>query len=454
MGFSDLVWLGGKVLLSCKDSIKLTFVFLIVAVLTPLAIRRLPLSVKVSLNIITPFLINIVINFNFLVYQKIIKMSSINKYNLILANMSSYKDWQKGIVNRNYFIFKQLEKSPDISKILAIDFLGLRWQDGIKGIIKFLKGKRLQKINDKVYIYSTIFPFISQKLVITRIKKLIKQFEMEDNLIFWSYNPIFAKAFGNLDEKISVFDTVDNWAEHASYKNKKQLLLNKYKTISQKADIIFTVANELVDFYKNIGRTENIYWIPNGVDIEHFQKAKPEIYKHPNHKKPVIGYIGTIQERFDLDLLEYLAKKNQDKDFLIVGPIWQGVEDRVESLKIKYKNLEFTGRKTYQESPEILSKFHVAIIPHKIDSFIKTTNPMKMYEYLSAGLPVVSTKGAGVEMFKDQIYITNDYKNFDHYINLALKENSESIQNQRIESVKEHSWEKRFNQMWDKIKNF
>lgn len=381
-------------------------------------------------------------------------MSSDNKYNLILANMSLYSDWQKGIVNRNYFIFKQLEKSPDISKILAIDFLGLRWQNGVKGIIKFLKGKRLKKISEKVYTYSTIFPFISQKIAIKGIKKMIKKLEIEDNLIFWSYNPIFAKAFGSLGEMISVFDTVDNWAEHASYKNKKQILLNNYKTISQKADLIFTVADELVGFYHDLGRAENLYWIPNGVDIQHFQKARPRIYQHSNDKKPAVGYIGTVQERFDLDLLEYLAEKNQDKKFIIVGPVWHEVEDRVENLKAKYNNVEFTGRKTYQESPEILTKFNVAIIPHKVDSFIKTTNPMKMYEYLAAGLPVVSTKGAGVEIFKDQIHITNDYKNFNYYIDLALKENSEKLQKQRIESVKDHSWDKRFEKMWDKVNNF
>jgi len=389
-------------------------------------------------------------------------LSREKKLNIVMLNMSPYSDWQSGIVNRNYFVFKELEKNSNISQILAIDFLGYGIKRGVKGLLRNIKGyqgrgvmkglfSHCDQINDKLSVYLCAYPLISRKKVLNDVQNLIKKLKMQENLVLWSFNPIFSDLFGRIGEKLVIFDTVDNWAEHASYIAHKNELLKNYKAVSEKADIIFTVSEELIDFYKSLGRSENVYWIPNGVEVGHFAKTIIEEKSHLKIKKPIIGYVGTVQERFDFDLFEYLAKENQDKNFVIIGPVWKGVLEKAKSLKKKHKNIWFLGRKNYAQSPQYLKQFTVAIIPHKINHFIKSTNPMKMYEYLACGLPVVSTRGAGVDMFKDYIYITNDFKNFSHYIDLAIKENSEELRQKRINAVKDHSWESRVKKMLDVI---
>ena len=98
-----------------------------------------------------------------------------------------------------------------------------------------------------------------------------------------------------------------------------------------------------------------------------------------------------------------------------------------------------------------IQQFDAGIIPHKIDRFIRFTNPMKMYEYLACGKPVVSTSGAGVDLFSEQLYITNDFKQFNLYLNQALKDKDERAVKERLEAIKEHSWLKRVDKMLDLI---
>lgn len=389
-------------------------------------------------------------------------LSRDKKLNIVMLNMSPYSDWQNGIVNRNYFVFQELLKSCNISQILSIDFLGYGVKRGIKGLLKVnaknedkivMKGllSRCDKINDKISVYSCAYPLISAEKVVRDIQNLVVKLNMQDNLVLWSFNPIFLEIFGRIGEEEIIFDTVDNWAEHASYNKYKKMLENNYQKICQTVDIIFTVSQELIGLYNNRGRKNNLHWIPNGVDVEHFSHANIQSSNRLNLKPPIIGYVGTVQDRFDFDLYEYLIKKNQDKNFVVIGPIWQDVKSKADRLSKKYKNIYFLGRKSYEETVEFTKQFTVAIIPHKIDRFISSTNPMKMYEYLACGLPIVSTRGAGVDMFNELIYITNDYKNFSHYIDLAIKEDSEKLKQKRINTVREHSWENRVRQMIELI---
>jgi len=99
-----------------------------------------------------------------------------------------------------------------------------------------------------------------------------------------------------------------------------------------------------------------------------------------NIPKPIIGYLGIIQQRIDIDLLEYLAQKNPDKSFVLIGPLWPVYFRKLRKPAIeikrleKYKNIYLLGRKKYQQTPVYINNFQVAICPHKIDKFIKSTN--------------------------------------------------------------------------------
>ncbi|KKR07599.1 MAG: hypothetical protein UT32_C0009G0060 [Parcubacteria group bacterium GW2011_GWC2_39_14] len=385
------------------------------------------------------------------------------KINLVMFNMSSYFDWDHGIVNRNYNILQALAEEDKIEKIVAVDFLPIGFKKTIGHFIKniLFEKKSSEMIygdltsacwqkTDKIYVYSTVDSFFSHKTVANELKRIEKILNLK-NVVFWSYNPLFTDFIGKLNEHLFVFDAVDDWSEHPSYTKlmSKQRILNNYKTISEKAQVVFTVSEHMKDMFKEFDRTEDVYWVPNGVDYDHFNN--PDLVDKTNDiseiTKPVIGYLGTIEERIDFELLAKIAQKNPDKELVLCGPVWPSVRNAAERALKHFQNVHWLGRVAYDDAPSYLKRFDVAIIPHKLNHFVNSMNPMKLYDYLACGLPVVTTNGAGVEKFKNDIYIAQDSNDFLNLIDRALKEDSDVKHLERQLIVKDHTWEKRADMM-------
>ena len=128
---------------------------------------------------------------------------------------------------------------------------------------------------------------------------------------------------------------------------------------------------------------------------------------------------------------------------MFIGPIWPKTQALINQSLAEKSNVFFLGKKSYEKTPSLINNFDAAIIPHKIDNFIKTTDPMKMYEFLALGKPVITTKGAGVTTFKNCLYIAENKQEFNNLLKKALTENSIKLINQRKNVIKEHSWKKR-----------
>jgi len=395
--------------------------------------------------------------------------STPNKINLVMFNMSTFYDWDHGIVNRNYNILNKLAKDERIEKIVAVDFLPIGFKKAAKHYLQniLFEPKSAEMIygdlttacyqkTDKIYIYTSIDSLFSLKTVAKEQRRVEKILNLK-NIVFWSYNPMFVEFIGKLNEKMFIFDTVDNWSEHAGYAKliKKKKLLQNYQTIAKKADLIFTVSNELKKFYQKFNRTNNVHWIPNGVDFDFFndEQAIQKENLISNISEPIIGYFGTIQERVDLELIAKIAKKHLNKKIVLAGPIWPSIKKQFNLELGDLNNVITTGRIKYQDAPSYINRFDIAIIPHKVDEFIKSTNPMKMYEYLACGKPVVSTQGAGLDMFADHIYIADNHDEFKYFIDKAFEEDCAKLQAQRRNAVKTHSWTNRVKKMTDLMFN-
>jgi glycosyltransferase involved in cell wall biosynthesis len=379
------------------------------------------------------------------------------KYQIVMFSMSSYNEWQSGVQNRNYHILQNLIKNERVEKVVSIDYLPHTWRRFYKNwqTNVFKKTKlparrkglfgKIFEVNDKLTIYSSVTSKISPNKFYQELNDYLLKNNFQDYLV-WSYYPLDVNYFEKLAAKFYLFDAVDNWAEHPSYRHLKKTLLTNYKIIDQKANLIFTVSSDLQKLFEN---HQKVYWIPNGVDLKHYQRRYLIINRDIGEiKRPIIGYIGTIQDRLDVDLVEYLAVNNPDKSVVMIGPVWYvAIEERLK----KQPNIHFLGKKPYEEVPMYLQQFDLGIIPHKVDKFVKSTNPMKVYEYLACQKPVVATKGGDLEIFKDLIYLTDDYQQFNRCLNEALSQDNDQLRQRRLEAVKEHSWVKRVEDMLNLI---
>lgn len=385
-------------------------------------------------------------------------MPETKKLNIVMFNMSSYSEWQHGVQNRNYHIIQTLLANERVNKIVAVDYLPHTFKRAIRNYkeniaanlgYQVLEKRLLSKvwaISDRLVVYSSVMSRFSGKKFYQNLNNFLqKKLGLEDYLV-WSFFPLEVGYFKELKPKLFVFDAVDNWQEHPAYFKFKAKLKANYEIINARADLIFTVAEALSQLFSH---QEKVHWLPNGVDVKHYQQKYSLINRDVgNLTKPIIGYVGTVQERFDVDLMKYLAQTNQDKNFVIIGPVWlPGIQEKLASCA----NVYFLGRKSYEEVPMYLQQFTVGIIPHHLDEFIKFTDPMKIYEYLACAKPIVTTAIAGLEQFKDLVDTADSYAQFNQMLNEVIKQDNGKLRTKRLLVAKEHSWLKRVERMLELI---
>ncbi len=376
---------------------------------------------------------------------------------LVLINMSNFTEWEHGVHNRNFHIWQELAKRHEFRKIICIDYPPLTWKRAARNfketIITPLKsGKVIQRslwqrtiqLSDRQFVYSDISFHLDPQGYIKRLRQTLTKLGFETTVV-WSFFPPIMPYLEPLKAEFTIFDAVDNWAEHSSYGFIKKRLQDNYQYIKKHSHVIFTVSEDLQKVFDN---QPNVYWIPNGVDLKHYQQPWRLVNRDiADLPRPIIGYIGVIQKRVDLPLIKYLAEKNPDKSFVLCGPVWYA-EDSKELQALP--NIHFLGYKEYSESPMYIQQFDIGLIPHKQDEFIASTNPMKMYEYLACGKPVVATAGSGAEMFHDQIYIADSYEAFHDQLQLAIADIGDETKAQAKKTLMErYSWIKTVDAMVD-----
>ncbi len=180
--------------------------------------------------------------------------------------------------------------------------------------------------------------------------------------------------------------------------------------------------------------------IRNGCDYEHFAKASSQ--QITNQRRPVIGYYGAIAEWFDVELVAELAARRTDWDFILIGAATKANINRLQ----KIPNIKFTGEKPYAQLPDLLSSIDATFIPFKRMPLTEATNPVKAYESLAAGKPVVATPLPEIIALGEIVQTANTADEFEQQLAKAIAENSLSLVEARQAFAQQHTWEKRFEQ--------
>src|SRR6476659_1981890 len=204
-------------------------------------------------------------------------------------------------------------------------------------------------------------------------------------LIAWYYTPMMLPVSHNLDVDSTVFDAMD---ELSKFKFAPVKLLELEQELIDRADVVFTGGSSLYEAKKD--RHDNIHCFPSSVDRAHFCKARARMFDPADQEdlpRPRLGFYGVIDERFDIDLLDKVAAMRPDWSFVMVGPVVKISEDELP----KRPNIHYLGGKTYEQLPDYLSGWDVALMPFAMNESTEFISPTKTPEYLAGGKPVVST---------------------------------------------------------------
>lgn len=355
--------------------------------------------------------------------------------------MSRLSQWRAGAVNRNYHVVRHLVNRPEVENIVMVDTIPhsplASMKQAVKGIVSTGSSggqKTTREVFNGKYIWhisSSSFPLI---------KRQIDHLQQgEGPLFMWSFNPFFTPLFDAFPNAIKIFDAVDNWTEHQTYRYQKARLGRIYQEIDKNADLIFSVSKNAKKLFPT---NRNVHWIPNGVDKEHFQPCAP----HPklaDLPKPIIGYHGVIEHRVDFDLVADVARSMPDVTFAFVGPVWK----TANTVPVKaLPNVHLAGPIPYQEIPAAVATFDAGWVPHRVNAFTKSMNPLKLLEYAAMEKPIVSTPVAGASDYKPYIRLAETAEETKEQLTQALT--TKSIPALR-DFAKTRTWDRVANRMYD-----
>jgi glycosyltransferase involved in cell wall biosynthesis len=318
----------------------------------------------------------------------------------------------------------------------------------------------VKKVKEGLYVLTPpwLSPFASRSGFVCKINQSILQriinswlrkLEFRDPIL-WTYSPYSVHLIGKLGEKAVVYDCTDERIANplVSKKHIRSLEIR----LMQQADLVFVTAHGLLERKRVFN--PHTYLAPNGVDFLHFSRAWSTDLAVPEDVKdlprPILGFVGAIAYWIDLDLIEFVARARPDWSIVMVGPLRAGMNiNRFRHLS----NIHFVGKRDWVVLPRYLRAFDVCLSPFKLSKPItETANPLKIYEYLAAGRPVVSTDMPEVRQLRDVIRIADSKEDFVEQIRAALQEDGAAARQARIEVARNYDWPVLLGQMSEKIR--
>lgn len=278
-----------------------------------------------------------------------------------------------------------------------------------------------------------------QATVIKRsIRSAMKQLEMKHPVVINAFNPIIGLPLvGAFEESKLIYYCYDE-IRAAQWCGKHGGMMED--EFIEKADQVIVTSENLLEVKSQ--KNPNTFLVKNGVDFDLFNQGYNAMRFQKEQK--VIGYVGSIDFRLDYDLLEHIIRRNPSYQFHFVGRITDCAgKDRLNA----FENVVFFGSQQPNDIPKYMIRFDLGLIPFVKNDFTKNIYPLKINEYLAAGLPVVSTRFASLSDFEQHIAIAENESDFLNKMDLEILDDTFQKAKKRIGIALKNDWSERAQQV-------
>jgi glycosyltransferase involved in cell wall biosynthesis len=355
-------------------------------------------------------------------------------------------DWDGDPLSKKH-IMQRLAKR---NRVLWVNSLGNRnptasvhdFKRVIKKLRDFAEGSK--QVEKGIHVFAPLaIPFhgsatarwINERALRWSIRRACRKLGFR-NPITWSFVPASAQVAGSLGERALVYHCVD---ENSGFTGTdKDAIRSLEQQLMEKSDCVFVSSDVLLK--TKCRHNKNTFLVTHGVDVSHFRKACetatviPDEIKLPN--KPVIGFFGLIADWVDLDLIRFLALAEPQWTFVLIGKVVTNLS-AIDGLP----NVRTLGQKPYASLPAYAKAFDVALMPFVMNELTLAANPLKIREYLAAGLPVVSSAIPEAEKLKNVLHVARNHSEFLTIIRQIVASGKTGPQMEISERMDPESWD-------------
>jgi GT2 family glycosyltransferase/glycosyltransferase involved in cell wall biosynthesis len=289
----------------------------------------------------------------------------------------------------------------------------------------------------QLQIFETVIEGKDQRLAIKSLDELRRAFNINEAIAYVmipSWGKVALAARQNWGWRV-IYDCMDDWD---TFPGIGMQLPEMEKHLVRNCDFLVVTSQRLYDKWRAYRRP--LLLARNAADYDFYQTRC-----NPNNllagvKRPIAGYYGAIANWFDVDLLVEVARCKPDFTFVLLGGVFDVDVSRLRLLP----NVVLLGQQPYETMPQYLYHFDVCMIPFKINRVTEATDPVKLYEYLSGGKPVVSVDLPELEPYRDYVYLAEDAADFSEKLDVALAEDSRRLSGERKTLARQHTWLDRY----------
>lgn len=305
-------------------------------------------------------------------------------------------DWDADPLSKKHIVLRLAKKN----RVLWVNGVGLRKPTAsakdlrriVKKVREFWHGCR--EVSKNIFVFTPlVIPFhgsrfarwVNRRFYAFSMRRACRKLGFRKP-ITWTFTPTSAEVVGSLGERMIIYHCVDDFSKFtgADERAVHQLELK----LMENADLVVVSSSKLYEAKR--GYNPNTFLVTHGVDFEHFRNACSPSMVPPVEvgelRHPVIGFFGLVADWVDLEVFRFLAVSRPEWSILLIGEVQTDV-----SILDNLPNVHILGRRSYQDLPAYCKAFDVAILPFVVNELTLAANPLKMREYLAAGLPVVAT---------------------------------------------------------------
>jgi len=269
-----------------------------------------------------------------------------------------------------------------------------------------------------------------------RLRRAIAEVMGSDGMrVAWAYKPEQLWLAGLADETHLVYECYDEYRFDMAGRQRPEICDLETKLL-RAADLVFITSEELRPARSALNDSVNL--LPTGVDFELFSSPEADVPADlAALPRPRIGHVGNLMACLDLDLLRGLVASRPQWSFVHIGPVAPTVD--IAGLR-KLPNFHLLGRKPQAEVPAYLRGLDAGLILFKPNRFTSGVDPLKLYEYLATGIPVVSTRFAPLGPAKDIVWTAGGLPEFVERLELALACDDPARRQAGIELARSRNW--------------